>query len=382
MNEPLGRFGSFRPARVRRIEREKGGDGRLLTDHPLVELVFHPQELRGLLLGEAIDRDARPVGEHLRDDLLVDDVEQVDALGAPLGFHGLLAVEAILLLFGELLRLIEGLLLDRGLLVRPQPEDLLFELLVRRGRGHPPDPQPAPRLVDEVDRLVRQVAVGEVAVGQVRRRDQRLVGDGDRVVRLVPVAQTLQDLDGQCDVRLLDLDRLEPAFERSVLLEVLAVLVDGGGPDGLQLAAGQHRLQDRGGVDRALGRARTDQGVELVDEQHDVAAGANLLQDLLEALLEIAAVAASCHQRTEVEGVQLLTGERLGDVVGHDALCESLDDGRLADAGLADQHRVVLRPAGEHLHHPLDLFLASDDRIELVIARERGEVPPELVEHR
>ena len=59
---------------------------------------------------------------------------------------------------------------------------------------------------------------------------------------------------------------------------------------------------------------------------------------------------------------------------------EALDDGGLADAGLADQHRVVLRPARQDLHDPLDLLLATDDRVELGLARELGEVAAELVE--
>jgi hypothetical protein len=163
-------------------------------------------------------------------------------------------------------------------------------LEVRRG-GHRADAQPRAGLVDEVDRLVRQVAVGDVAVGEVGRGDQRLVGDGDPVVGLVAVAQALEDLDGVLHRGLLDLDRLEAALERGVLLEVLAVLVERGGADGLQLAAGQHRLEDAGGVDRALGGAGTDEGVDLVDEQDDVAAGGDLLEDLLEALLEVTAVA-------------------------------------------------------------------------------------------
>src|SRR5205823_9869115 len=102
-----------------------------------------------------------------------------------------------------------------------------------------------------------------------------------------------------------DLDGLEPALERGVLLEVLAVLVEGRRADRLQLAARQHRLQDAGGVDRALGRAGADERVQLVDEQDDVAAGADLLQDLLEALLEVAAVAGAGDERAEVEGVEI-----------------------------------------------------------------------------
>ena len=250
-------------------------------------------------------------------------------------------------------------------LSRADPVDLLLELLVVGRSGHPPDAQAAAGLVDEVDGLVGQVAVGQVAVGQVGRGHQRLVGDGHRVVRLVAVAQALQDLDGVRHRGLLHLDGLEAALEGGVLLEVLAVLVERGGADGLELAAGQHGLQDRGGVDGALGRAGTHQGVQLVDEQDDVAPGADLLQDLLQALLEITAVAAAGHQGAQVEGVELLALERLGDVVGHDALGQALDDGGLADAGLADEDGVVLGAARQHLHDPLDLLLAPDDRVEL-----------------
>ena len=225
-------------------------------------------------------------------------------------------------------------------------------------------------LVDEVDGLVGEVAVGDVAVGEVGRGHERLVGDRDPVVRLVAVAQALEDLDGVGDRRLLDLDRLEAALERRVLLEVLAVLVERGGADGLQLAAGEHRLEDRRRVDGAFGGARADERVQLVDEQDDVAAGADLLEHLLEALLEVAAVAGAGDQRAEVERVELLALQRLGHVVGDDALGQALDDGGLADAGLADEHRVVLRAARQHLHHPLGLALAADDRVELLLARQ------------
>jgi hypothetical protein len=99
-------------------------------------------------------------------------------------------------------------------------------------------------LVDQVDRLVGQEPVADVAVGEVRRRDDRAVGDLHLVVRLVAVAQALEDVDRVGQARLGDLDRLEAALERGVLLEVLAVLVERRGADGLQLAAGQQRLED------------------------------------------------------------------------------------------------------------------------------------------
>ncbi|MCB5291517.1 hypothetical protein BJQ90_00943 [Arthrobacter sp. SO3] len=93
------------------------------------------------------------------------------------------------------------------------------------------------------------------------------------------------------DGGLLDLDRLETALQRGILLDVFAVLVQRGGTDGLELTAGQHGLQNRGRIDGALGGTGTDQGVDFINEQDDVAAGADLLEDLLEALFEVTAVA-------------------------------------------------------------------------------------------
>src|SRR6266487_3194449 len=81
------------------------------------------------------------------------------------------------------------------------------------------------------------MAVLDVPVGQHRRGPQRLVRDLAAVVRLVAVAQAAQDLDGVVDRRLVDADLLETPLECGIALQVLAVLVQRGGADRLQLAA-------------------------------------------------------------------------------------------------------------------------------------------------
>ena len=72
-------------------------------------------------------------------------------------------------------------------------------------------------------------------------------------------------------------------------------------------------------------------------------------------------------------------------VSGHlaldDLLRQPLDDRGLADAGLADQGRVVLGAPGQHLHDPLDFLLPPDHRVELALSSALGEVAAELVEH-
>jgi len=76
-------------------------------------------------------------------------------------------------------------------------------------------------------------------------------------MRLVAVAQTPENLDGLLHAGLTHPYRLETTLQGGVLLHVLAVLIQRGGADGLQLTTGQHRLEDRGGVDRPFGGTRT-----------------------------------------------------------------------------------------------------------------------------
>ena len=113
----------------------------------------------------------------------------------------------------------------------------------------------------------------------------------------------------------------------------------------------------------------------------DLALGlGDLLQHGLEPLLELAAVLRAGHHRAEVQRHQALALQALGDVAGDDPLGEALDDRRLADAGLADEHRVVLGAAGQHLHDAADLGVAADDRVDLAVAGALGEVDGVLLQ--
>ena len=220
---------------------------------------------------------------------------------------------------GVVLLLAQRLALDLEL--DPPPLELV-ELDRHRVDLHP---QAARGLVDEVDRLVGQEALRDVAVGERGGGDERGVRDPDAVVDLVALAQTAQDRDRLLDRGLVDEDGLEAPFQRSVLLDVLAVFVERGCADRVQLAAGQHRLQQVGRVHRALRRAGTDHGVQLVDEQDDLPLGVlDLLQDGLEALLELAPVLGARDERAEVQRHDLLVLETLRDVAADDALGEAL----------------------------------------------------------
>ena len=264
-----------------------------------------------------------------------------------------------------------GVARDRGLLDLELLRAALEHVqLVRHGVDL--DAQAAGRLVDQVDRLVGQEAVGDVALGELSGRDQRRVHDAHAVVHLVALAQTAQDRDRVGHGRLAHEHRGEAPLERRVLLDVLAVLVERRRADRAQLAAREHRLEQVGRVDGALGRTGADDRVQLVDEQDDAAVGrGDLLEHGLEALLELAAVLRAGQQGAQVERPDAAPLEALGDVARDDALGEALDDRRLADAGLADQHRVVLGAPRQHLHRAPDLVVAPDHGIELAALGDR-----------
>ena len=122
--------------------------------------------------------------------------------------------------------------------------------------------------------------------------------------------------------------------------------------------------------------------MQLIDEEHDLAAGTDLVEDLLEALLELAAILGAGHQGADVEREQALAPQGLGHLVGDDALGQTLDNGRLADAGLADQGGVVLQAAAQDLDHALDLRGPADHGVDLALAGQGRHIEPQLVNSR
>ena len=169
--------------------------------------------------------------------------------------------------------------------------------------------QRSARLVDQVDGLVRQESRRDVAGRELRGGDQSGVRDANAEMRLVFLFDAAEDRHGVLHRGLVDEDLLEAALERGVLLHVLGraegeradqqrrrlevrtwtgrsikinararirqrrrscaasccrldlraaaadlfVLLERGRADAAQLAAGQHRLQQVGGVHRAAG---------------------------------------------------------------------------------------------------------------------------------
>ena len=193
-----------------------------------------------------------------------------------------------------------------------------------------------------------------------------LIADDDVVVLLVAHLDSLEDGYRLCGGGLVHHHRLKASLQGGVPLHVFAIVVQSGGPDALELAPSQGGLEYAGSVHRALGRPRPHHGVHLVYKQHAVARATDLLHYLLEPFLELATILGARHQGSHVQGHQPPSLEGIGYVSRDDALGQCLDDGRLAHARLAYEHRVVLGAPAQDLYDPLDLLAPADDWIELV----------------
>ena len=230
MNEPIGRLGSCRPARARRTAVETAFTASAWPIDALGELLLHLEQLLLLALEHLVDRHAGPARHHLGDviggdrllhhralirirldpgELLLElgdtaigqfaralvfaaalrvgeldpqlvelglqllRVGELALLGIPArGQVGRTLLELLQLLLEVLqarLRARIGFLLQR-LLLDAQPHDLAVDRVELFRLGIDLHLQPRRRLVDQVDRLVGQEAVGDVAVRQRRRR--------------------------------------------------------------------------------------------------------------------------------------------------------------------------------------------------------------------
>ena len=201
------------------------------------------------------------------------------------------------------------------------------------------------------------------------------------MVHFVALFEATQNCDGVFDRRLTNVDLLETTFERRIFFDVLAVFVERGCTNHVQLAASQHRLDHVARIHGSFAGARTNNGVDLIDKRDDLTGRIDdLFEHRLEPLFEFAAVLRARQHGGNIEADQASVLEALGHITVGDAASESLDDGGLAHTRFTNEHRIVFGATTEHLDDPTNLFVAPNDRINLAIASALGEILAVLLE--
>ncbi|MPN05038.1 hypothetical protein SDC9_152288 [bioreactor metagenome] len=152
---------------------------------------------------------------------------------------------------------------------------------------------------------------------------------------------------------------------------MLAVLIQRGGADDLQLAARECRLEDVGRVHRRTGGTGPHQHVQLINEE-DGFGSLEFINDAFEALFKLAAVHGTRNQRTYIQLQNSFANEGSGHIPFCDALGQPFYDGGLANTRLTNEGGVVLVAAGQDLDDTLDLVLASHHRVQLAFFGQGG----------
>ena len=291
----------------------------------------------------------------------------------PLGLHGGEALPFLCQVLAQLGQAALGqgvlLLFQRGLLDL-HLNDLPGHGVQLRGHGVHLGAHLGAGLVDQVDGLVREETVGNIPVGQGGGGNDGGVRNLHAVEHLIALLQTAKDGNGILHGGLVHQNGLEAALQSGVLFNILPVFVQRSGADAVQLAPGQHRLEEISGVHAAFGFACAHNRVQLVDKQDDLSLGlTDLAEDGLQPLLKLAPVFGSGDQRAHIQGENGLILQALGYVLADDPLGQPLGNGGFAHARLADQDGVVFRFAGEDADDVANLLVPADDRVHLLLPR-------------
>ena len=157
------------------------------------------------------------------------------------------------------------------------------------------------------------------------------------MVQFVAILDAAQDRNGIRHVGLVYDHRLEAALQCLVFLNILLVLLERGGSNGVQFAAGQRRFQQVSRVHCALpAAAGPDERMNLVDEKNNLTVGVGYFFDHgFEAFFKLALVLGTRYQQPHIQGNQGLAFQVLGHVAVHDALRQAFHDGGFTYAGFA-----------------------------------------------
>ncbi len=158
------------------------------------------------------------------------------------------------------------------------------------------------RLVDYVDGLVRHEFIVDIFCGKLGRSLDGGIRIPDGMELLVIRTQALQYINRFPYRGLKELYLLEPPGKGTVLLKIVFVFLIGAGADAAQPAGIQDRLQDVRRIHRtAACGPRSDDRVNLVDEEDDAGDFFKLPDGGLQARLEIAPVFCAGKERPHVE---------------------------------------------------------------------------------
>ena len=229
-------------------------------------------------------------------------------------------------------------------------------------------------LIQQVDGLIRQETIGDIALRQHHTLMGNLRRNGDTVELSIGLGQTLHNLACLGDGGFCNSDRLEAALQGGILFNIFPIFRKCRSADNLYFSPGKGGFQDICRVHAALCIAGTHQIMNLINHQNDIAALLDLTDQALHAALKLTTELGTSHQSRQIQQKNLLVPELIGNISGGDSLGKTLRNGSFANARLADQTGVVFLAAVENLDDALGLHIPTNDSIQLSFFGSAGEI--------
>ena len=164
------------------------------------------------------------------------------------------------------------------------------------------DMDPCTSLVERVNCFIREVSVTQVTVCKGDTGFNCLIGIFYQVMIFIFFLDILKNFNCFIRVSRVNKDFLETPFQSAVFFDILPVLIEGCSAYALQFAPGQGRLEHIGGIERTGCVARSDYGMDLIDEQDDIRILLQFIEDCFHPFLKLAAVFRAGNERREVKG--------------------------------------------------------------------------------
>ena len=166
------------------------------------------------------------------------------------------------------------------------------------------------------------------------------------MVHFIALLKATQNSDGIFFIGLIDKYLLEATLQGGILFHILTVLVQRGCTHAMQFPSSQCWLEHIAGIHGPFRLAGTDHGVQLVDKQDDTPLLlGELIQHRLQTLFKVTPKLGACQKSSQVQRQDTLILQTLRHFAIDNTLREALNNGRLANAGLTNQHGIVFGTA-------------------------------------
>ena len=268
-------------------------DCLVLSDDPFVKDLLQLCQPSGFLLRKLLHRDLRPGRYRSRNVLLR---HRQFSVAAPffktcpgcfqLLFH-------LSLLFLNSACLLEISVFNRLLFFFQKPFVFFLIFLQRFRNLETAELYPRCRFIHQVNGFVRQKAVVDIAGAHLHRCIQRSVTDLHAMVALIVRAHSFEDLLCLFLCRLFHGHRLETAFQRRIFFNIFPVFFQGRRSDQLDLASGERRFQNIRRIQSALGSARSNDRMQLINKEKYIFIFHDFPHNVLDPLLKFTAVLAA-----------------------------------------------------------------------------------------